>query len=441
MTLRARLTVSAAFAVAAAVALASLGAYFVVRSQLRGQVDDALRARAAFVEGAGRFGGQFPRVPEPELGGPGGYVQIVDAQGQTARQPGVAVALPVDERDKEVAAGERGSFLRDAVVAGTHVRIITVPLGHGLALQIPRPLEEVDTVLGRLRWILGLVALAGIALAALLGLAVATAALAPTRRLTEAAEEITATQDLSRRVEVERPDELGRLAAAFNTMLGALEDSVQTQRQLVADASHELRTPLTSLRTNVELLERAEELPDDEKRKLLSDVDAELEELSRLVADVVDLARDGEPEHLLEDVRLDHVVAQAVEQARRRAPTVPFETDLEETVVHGTPDRLHRAVLNILDNGAKWSPDGAAVEVRVAGGEVAVRDHGPGIPEEDMARVFDRFYRAPSARGLPGSGLGLAIVRQVAQSHGGTVTAEPAPGGGTIIRLRLPVIS
>jgi two-component system sensor histidine kinase MprB len=413
--------------------------YFVVRSELRGEVDDALRARAAFVQGKGRFGGdEFPRIPAPELGGAGGYVQIVDAQGRTARLGGAGVALPVDQRTTDVAAGERGTFLQDADVDGTHVRIITVPLGEGLAMQIPRPLAEVDDVLGRLRWILGLVALAGVGLAAVLGLGVATAALTPTRRLTETAEEITATQDLSRRVEVERPDELGRLAVAFNTMLGALEDSLQTQRQLVSDASHELRTPLTSLRTNVKLLERAEELPEDERRKLLADVDTEFTELSRLVTDVVDLARDGEPERLMEDVRLDLLVAEAVEQARRHSPAVRFEADLEETVVHGTPDRLHRAVLNILDNAAKWSPKGGLVEVRTAAGEVTVRDHGPGIPEDDLGHVFDRFYRAPSARGMPGSGLGLAIVRQVAQSHGGTASAEQAEGGGTIVRLRLP---
>jgi two-component system sensor histidine kinase MprB len=439
MTLRARLTLSAALAVAAAVVLASAAVYFVVRNELRGEVDASLRQRAEAIEGPGRGPGdeEFPRVPPPLLGGPGGYVQLVTANGTAVRQPGASVALPVDDRTKRVAAGQGDAFFSDASVSGTHVRILAVPLRQGFALQIARPLTEVDHVLGRLRWILLAVALGGSALAALLGLGVAESALAPTRRLTEAAEEITATRDLGRRVETDRRDELGRLAIAFNTMLAALEGSVDSQRRLVADASHELRTPLTSLRTNVEILGRAEALPDDERRRLLDDVDTELDELSRLVADVVDLARDGEPEQLLEDVRLDLLAADAVDRARRRAPDVTFETQLDETVVRGSAERLYRAVTNLLDNAAKWSPAGAAVEVRVAEGEISVRDHGPGISEDDIPHVFDRFYRAPSARGMPGSGLGLAIVRQVAESHGGRATAEPADGGGTIVRVQL----
>jgi two-component system sensor histidine kinase MprB len=288
-----------------------------------------------------------------------------------------------------------------------------------------------------MRWILLAIAASGSALAAVLGLGVAKTALGPTRRLTETAEEIAATHDLGRRVETGRSDELGRLAAAFNSMLAALERSVDAQRRLVADASHELRTPLTSLRTNIELLGRSEQLPDDERKKLLDDVDGELDELSRLVADVVDLARDGEPEQFLEDVRLDLLVLDAVERASRHTPDVRFETDLTETVVHGSSERLYRAVANILDNAAKWSPAGAVVEVRVADGEVIVRDHGAGIAADEVGHVFDRFYRSPAARGMPGSGLGLAIVRQVAESHGGRALAEPADGGGTIVRLQL----
>jgi two-component system sensor histidine kinase MprB len=436
MTLRARLTLSAALAVAVAVVLASVAVYFVVRSELRGEVDESLRARAAAVEGP-PFGADFPHVRGPLLGEAGGYFQIVGADGRTFRGPGATLALPVDERTIRVAAGAADGFLRDATVSGTHVRIAVVPFGGGAALQIARPLTEVDDVLGRLRWILLAVALSGSGVAALLGLAVAQSALVPTRRLTEAAEDITATQDLRRRVDTDRKDELGRLAVAFNTMLAALEDSVEAQRRLVSDASHELRTPLTSLRTNVETLGKADALPEDERRRLLDDVDAELDELSRLIADVVDLARDGEPERLEEDLRLDQLVADAVDRARRRSPEVTFETMLDETVVHGSRERLHRAVSNLLDNAVKWSPDGGSVEVRVADAAVSIRDHGPGIAEEDLSKVFDRFYRAVDARGLPGSGLGLAIVRQVAESHGGTVSAARAGGGGTIVTLQL----
>jgi two-component system sensor histidine kinase MprB len=436
MTLRARLTLSAALAVAAAVILASIVVYFVVRSELRGEVDESLRERVAVIEQR-PFKADFPRIPPPVLGEPGGYVQLVAADGSTLRQQGFTLELPVDGSTLDVAAGTRDTFLRDATVSGTHVRMIVVPFADGLALQIARPLDEVDGVLDRLRWILLAIALGGSGLAALLGLGVAQSALVPTRRLTEAAEDITATQDLRRRVDTDRKDELGRLAVAFNTMLAALEDSVEAQRRLVSDASHELRTPLTSLRTNIEILGKAETLPDDERRRLLNDVDAELEELSRLVADVVDLARDGEPERIEEDIRLDQLVADAVDRARRRAPEITFETTLDQTVVHGSRERLHRAVSNLLDNAVKWSPDGGTVEVRVADAAVTIRDHGPGIAEDDLPKVFDRFYRAPDARGRPGSGLGLAIVRQVAESHGGSVSAARADGGGTIVRLQL----
>ncbi|HEU0304727.1 MAG TPA: HAMP domain-containing sensor histidine kinase [Gaiellaceae bacterium] len=436
MTLRARLTLSAALAVAVAVVLASIAVYFVVKDELREEVDASLLERASTID-RGPFSERFPRIPAPVLGGPGGYVQLVTADGATLRQPGATLELPVDERTVAVAAGERGPFLRDATVSGTHVRVVVVPFADGVALQIARPLTEVDDVLAGLRWILLAIAAGGSALAALLGLAVAQSALGPTRRLTEAAEEITATRDLARRVETDREDELGRLAVAFNTMLAALESSVDAQRRLVADASHELRTPLTSLRTNVEILGRAEALSPDERRQLLTDVDAELEELSRLVADVVDLARNGEPEQHTEEIRLDEIVADAVERARRRAPQIGFDTALEESVVKGSPERIHRAVANLLDNAIKWSEAGSSVEVRVASAAVTVRDHGPGIAAEDLPFVFDRFYRAPSARGLPGSGLGLAIVRQVAESHGGSVSARQAEGGGTVVTLQL----
>ena len=437
MTLRARLTLSAAAAVALAVVLASIAVYFVVRSELRGEVDDALKGRANAIAQPFDRESDFPHVPAPILGGPGGYVQLVSADGRAAREPGSTLALPVTDKTQAVAAGTKDAYFSDATVADTHVRILTVPFRENLALQIARPLTEVDDVLSRLRWILLVVACIGIAIAALLGLAVARSALAPTRKLTETAEEITATGDLSRRVETDRTDELGRLAGAFNTMLAALEGSVEAQRRLVSDASHELRTPLTSLRTNIALLGRPNALRGNERKRVVADVDAEIEELSRLVTDVVDLARDGEPQLAVEDVRLDLVVADAVERARRHAPDVTFETELEESVVHGTPERIHRAVANLLDNAAKWSPAGQPVEVAVDGTTVTVRDHGPGIPADDLPHVFDRFYRATDARGMPGSGLGLAIVRQVAESHGGHVSAQPAEGGGTVFRLVL----
>jgi two-component system sensor histidine kinase MprB len=220
-------------------------------------------------------------------------------------------------------------------------------------------------------------------------------------------------------------------------MLGALEDATRSQRQLIADASHELRTPLTSLRTNIEVLASDRALPAGERERLLSDVLEQLGEMTTIVAELMELARGTEQLAEPEDVRLDLLAAGAVERVRRNRPGVTFNTDLEESLVHGVPATLERAVANLVDNAAKWSPPGGEVDVAVRAGEVTVRDRGPGIAEEDLPYVFDRFYRAASARGLPGSGLGLAIVKQVAEAHGGTVVAERAEDGGTRMRMRL----
>jgi two-component system sensor histidine kinase MprB len=309
----------------------------------------------------------------------------------------------------------------------------------GEAMQIARPLTEADGTLARLRWMLGAVMLGGVALAGGLGLAVSRAATRPLARLTGAAEQVTATGDLHHRIPAGADDEPGRLAAAFNAMLAALETSRDAQRQLVADASHELRTPLTAIRANIELLEHAPDLPLTERAAMLESARGQLEDLTVLVGDLVDLARPGDPPaEPPEDLRLDELVTAAVERARRHAPAITFELTAEPCVVRVRRARVARAVGNLLDNAVKWSPPGGVVDVRVREGEVTVRDHGPGIAQGDLPHVFDRFYRAPSARGLPGSGLGLAIVKHVAEAHRGTVSAEPAPGGGTLLRLTFP---
>ena len=270
-----------------------------------------------------------------------------------------------------------------------------------------------------------------------LGLAVSQAALAPVRRLTRATEKVTETRDLSERIEAHGEDELSRLAASFNSMLAALEESDRAKRQLVSDASHELRTPLTSLRTNIEVLARDRKMPAEEREKLLNDVVAQLSEMTALVTELVELARGQAHPVEAEDVRLDLLVGEVVEKARRDYPQVEFVNDLQPYELHGVPSTIARAVSNLLDNAAKWSPPGAKVEVTVRDGQVIVRDHGPGIDDDDLPYVFDRFYRAPAARKLPGSGLGLAIVKQVAEAHGGGVGAERHADGGTLMRLRL----
>ena len=443
MSFRARLVLASALAVALAIVAASALTYVLVRDELLGQVDEALHARAATtrlrIVQDPESGRRFLDVPPPLLGGAPGYTQLVTASGSTIRPFAEGLALPVTGRDRAAAAGTSGdAFFSDAHVAGTHVRVLTLPLGQGYALQIARPLDEVDSALARIRnWLL-LIAALGVVFAAALGLVVARAVLTPVRRLTRTAEDVTETRDLSRRIEVTGRDELSRLASTFNTMLAALEDSSRAQRQLVSDASHELRTPLTSLRTNIEVLARDEELPRREREELLLDVTDQLTEMTALVAELMELARGDQEPAETEDIRLDLVVADAIERTTRNRPGVRFRPQLEESLVRGVPSTIERAVSNLLDNAAKWSPTGGEIEVTVKGGEVSVRDHGPGIDAADAPFVFDRFYRAPTARGMPGSGLGLAIVRQVAEAHGGTVSAEAAEGGGTRMRLRLP---
>jgi two-component system, OmpR family, sensor histidine kinase MprB len=436
MSFRVRLTLVAATAVALAVALASAVVYVVVRDQLRGQVDDSLRDRAVQIQSI-PYGRGFPDLPGPLLGGAAGYVQIVSEDGTTRRPLGADIPIPVTNRVLDVAGGEAGGFFTDETVADTHVRVLTFPYEAGVAVQVLRPLTEVDSTLDRLKTFLIVIALGGIGLAAALGLIVSRAAIAPVARLTRATERVTETGDLSERIDATGEDELSRLAGSFNRMLGALEESTKAQRQLVADASHELRTPLTSLRTNFEVLMSDQELDPDERRKLLDDVVEQIGEMTTLIAELIEVARGDQLPSEREEVRLDLLAADAVERARRGRPGVTFNTELIESTVLGVPASLERAIGNILDNAAKWSPSGGEVDVRVEDGTVTVRDYGPGIDATDLPHIFDRFYRSSSARTMPGSGLGLAIVRQVAEAHGGGVVAERAEGGGTRITLRL----
>ena len=442
MSFRTRLTLAAAAAVAIAVVAASAITYVLVRNELRDEVDKTLESRAAALPRLQILndprGGQLLGLPPERFGGVPVFTQVVSSDGEVFTPPGTTAELPVTDEARRAARGDiDGAFYSDLRVGGTHLRVLTIPLERGYALQVARSLEETDAILDRISTYLLIVAFVGIGIAVALGLVVARAALAPVQRLTRTAEEVSETRDLSRRIDVEGHDEIARLAATFNSMLSALEDSARAQRQLVSDASHELRTPLTSLRTNIEVLARDQALPPGEREQLLGDVTEQLVEMTALIAELVELARGEQPSAEPEDVRLDLAAAEAIERTRRNRPGIEFKPELEASLVRGVPHTIERAISNLLDNAAKWSPPGGEVEVTVRDGEVTVRDHGPGIDEQDLPFVFDRFYRAQSARGMPGSGLGLAIVRQVADAHGGTVTAEPAEGGGTLMRLRL----
>ncbi len=321
--------------------------------------------------------------------------------------------------------------------------MVTVPANRdGEALVLAQTLSGQERLLSRLGIVMLLFGLAGMCAAGIAGWAVARQGLRPVRRLTGSVERIARTEDLTP-LPVEGDDEVARLAGAFNQMLTALAASRDRQRQLVADAGHELRTPLTSLRTNIDLLTQvdadgAAPLPAGARAELLDDVRAQIEELTTLIGDLVELARDEPMTHVVETVELHELLDHAVARVRRRAPGLVFEVHAEPWYVVGEPGSLERALTNLLDNAAKWSPPGGTVRVGLVEGVVTVDDEGPGIAESDLPHVFDRFYRAEESRAMPGSGLGLAIVRQVTERHSGLVHASRAPSGGARMRLRLP---
>jgi two-component system sensor histidine kinase MprB len=427
MTLRARLTLVAAGVVAVVVALACATTYFVMRHELYSQVDTQLAKHSR--EPTATYPNFSPNSSD--------YVSFVEADGSWHGDH-----IPVDSRITAVAAGATHGFFRNAsahlrsgeqIVLRERVR----PYQPGVAVVVARPIDYIGHDLGRLRFVLILVSLGGILIAAAAGALVSSATLSPVRRLTAAAERIAETGEPSERVPEGGRDELARLGASFNTMLASLEESLETQRRFVADASHELRTPLTSLQTNIDVLRGDIELEPEQRRRLLDDLHRESQEMRGLIAGLLELARGGAQVEK-EEFQLDEVVEDALERARTRFPAVAWEAAaLEPTIVDGYRERMERAVWNLLENAGKWSGDGGSVQVSLAGGELRVRDHGPGFSDEDRPLVFDRFYRSAAARSMPGAGLGLAIVREVAEAHGGEVEAENAVGGGALVRLSL----
>jgi two-component system sensor histidine kinase MprB len=448
MTFRRRLTLLIAGSVTFAIMLALGLGYLAVRSQLRSEVDSSLRERAVEIVSEVRQSG-FDSFRMPvQAGDPDAYAQLITVDGGAVLTPATTnrIPLPVGNTAKQVAAGRRGAALYDARVGSAHVRVLAIPVQQGGAVAFGRSLAEVDHVLKRLRAIFVLAALGGIALAGILGRMVAVRVTTPLRRLTQTAEHVAQTRDLARRIDASGDDEVASMATSFNAMLDALERSVgeldasvRAQRQLVADASHELRTPITSLRTNVEILRtRLADLAPERRDALLDTVVEQTEELTVLMNDVIELARGDHMPESREPVHVDEIVSEALARAARHSPDTTFEAEIEETTVLGAASRLTRAVNNLLDNAVKWSAPGQPIEVTLRDGTLRVRDRGPGIPEDELDNVFDRFFRGAHTREQTGSGLGLAIVRQVAEDHGGTVTAANAVDGGAIFSLTLP---
>jgi len=443
-TLQTRFTLVAAGAVAATALAITAVAFFAIRTDLEGQLRQQLAERATTVQHLAReYRGHLPAGWVPphsnRFGVSTPYTQVITATGEVWAPQGDVSLLTPDPEDIGVAAGRHASFYDDSRVGGVPAVVYTTPLAPGLAVMLAAPLDATDVQVASVGATLAALSVIGIMIATVLGWAVARAGLAPVARLASVAEQVTATGDAGRRVEVARSDELGRLATSFNSMLSALQRSLAAQRQLVSDASHELRTPLASLTVNVDLLADDPGMSDAERAEVLARVVDQVAELSRLVASVTELARGEPPKRSQDEVRLDEVTSAAVDAARRDWPHMTFIADLGSGVVEGNADRLRIAIRNLLDNAAKFGPPAGPVEVRLADGELTVRDHGPGIDQNDLPYVFDRFYRSLSARAVPGSGLGLAVARDVAHGYSGTIAAERAPGGGTLIRLSLPV--
>ncbi|HEX3691066.1 MAG TPA: HAMP domain-containing sensor histidine kinase [Solirubrobacteraceae bacterium] len=464
MNLRVRMALAAGVAVAIAVVAVSIAAYAGTNTEVRGQLDQSLRSLTGRIIGVGGAGpgaqggdhggaGGAGSPPEhlddrdeglhldadngPAFGGAAGAVTLIHPDGFVFHPPAQLGTVPAGARAKALAASGHGRYFEDLTVNGTPIRVLATGIGPRGALLVALPMHDVDHTLDRLLVVLALIAAGGILFAAALGLLVARTALRPIARFTRQTETIAAHPDRleSARLDVHGGDELARLAQTFNRTLDALDRSVQSQRNLVADASHELRTPIASIRANLQLMRDEELLPEADREALRRDVIEELDELTALVGDVVELARGGRLSGEPAEVRVDQIVTAAVERTRRRAPQLTVSASVEPTLVRGEGDRIARAVANLLDNAAKYGQAGGLIEVTLAGGTLAVRDHGPGFHEEDLPFVFDRFHRARDARSQPGSGLGLAIVRQAAEAHGGSVRAANAPGGGALLEV------
>jgi two-component system sensor histidine kinase MprB len=440
LSLRLRIALISATAVAIAIAIAAIVTYNAAKSELIAEVDASLYERVEQVEEADNiFEVAAALIPFDETRQRGPFER--GSRGFDAIywrfffDDGVVISLfddlPLEEEEQQVVAGETLSVVRTVAGSDHNLRVLTSQISVG-TVQVGRSLAEVDSSLAGLASVLRLAAIVGVLLAGGVGYLVSRGAARPIGALAEAAEHVAATQELAAQIDVDRNDEVGRLARSFNAMLAALESSRQQQSRLVHDAGHELRTPLTAIRTNVELLGRMDNIPSEEREQMLTDIDNEIQELSGLVAELVDLA--AEPptgEVVVGEVELGDLVEGVVEKYRRRTGRV-IEASTDDSVVIGSGPLLERALGNLLDNAAKWSPDDAPIAVSVVAGRVSVADQGPGIDADDRPHVFDRFYRATKDRSTPGSGLGLSIVAKVAEDLGGSVFVADSDTGAVV---------
>ena len=441
-TLAARVALLVTVAVALSVAGVAAAAYMTVRHELYASLDNSLVDRAEAAAQSSTMEALIGKgAPSAVLGAADVQIAILGEDKSIIQSRGQIGKVELSDPELAVAAGEADESVRTIVTEDGHFRVAAVP-GHeqGTALILAQSLEPTREALGKLGVVLTLFGLIGVVGAGLAGWAVARNGLRPVRRLTDAVEDIARTENLAP-ITVEGEDEIARLAMSFNTMLAALSASRDRQRQLVADAGHELRTPLTSLRTNLELLSQADArggLSGEARAELMSDIQFQIAELTTLIGDLTELARDEPIPSQLEPVDMADITEHALARVRRRAADLHFDARLEPWHVTGESAALERAVTNLLDNAAKWSPPMGTVTVRLQDGTLYVADEGSGISAEDLPHVFERFYRSTESRTMPGSGLGLSIVRKIAERHGGAVVAGSAPGGGAAFWMRIP---
>jgi two-component system sensor histidine kinase MprB len=484
---RKRLTLLTCIAISVTLVAASFVAWSLARSEAYEQIDTALEDRIILTRAfqdlepgwteeqrrAASRGSSGPHIPGVGPGAAGGFTRVLDSAGREVeeqrrpprnetnrpRMPRIDpkdlpervrdqfrrsddVDLPLTSASRELAKGDSRDLLHETVhVDGTPYRLVSGRVDGGYTVQVGRPIAETEEFLDQLALLLALVTLGGIGAGLGAALIVTRAASAPVHRLTELTETVRESGDLSKRIEVTGTDDLGRLAASANAMLEELEGASIRQQRLVDDASHQLRTPLASIRTNVDVLERSSDLDPEIRRDILADLSAQVDEMTSLVRDLVDLASGVESDVERSPVQLDEAAIEAVRRVRGAFAHVAFETHVVPCTVEGSEERLVRMVQNLLHNAGKWSPDGATVEAHVTSDcEVRVVDHGSGVADAEKPRIFERFHRAADARDVPGSGLGLSIVQQVAVDHGGSVHVEDTPGGGATFIVRLPCV-